>query len=103
APVGGLHGRGHPRRVRSQEIHHLPMKTIPAIFLAALALLPASCGGKKQSSNPDITPEVVKFYQETKNEKGGPLFSFKTPADLPPGLQWENGADEEEFGSPDAR
>ncbi len=78
------------------------MKHLLSISLTALLL--ASCGGKKEtSSNPDITPEVQKFYAETKNEKGGPLFVTKTLADLPADLTWEDGADQKEFGSPDAK
>jgi microcin C transport system substrate-binding protein len=82
------------------------MKTTPtlhaALALGALLLLP-SCGGKKEASTKDVTAEVQKFYQETKNAKGEPVFNFKSIADLPAGLKWEDGADQKEFGSPDAK
>ena len=44
------------------------MKPLRSLSLALLALLFASCGGKKESSNADITPEVQKFYAERNNE-----------------------------------
>ena len=75
-------------------------RTLPTLMLACLL---ASCGGKKESENADITPEVMKFYAETKNDKGEPFFVTKTIADLPKDLKWEDGADEKEFGSPDAK
>lgn len=79
------------------------MKPLYLTSLVLFSLLIASCGGKKESTNADITPEVKKFYAETKNEKGEPFFSTKTLADLPKDLKWEDGADQEEFGSPDAK
>lgn len=71
--------------------------------LVCLVLLSASCGGKKESTNPEITPEVEKFYKDTKNEKGEPYFITKTIAELPADLKWEDGSDQEEFGSPNAK
>src|SRR3954466_1200878 len=77
--------------------------TLPAAFaLSALLLLP-SCGGKKESSTKDVTAEMEKFYKDTKNAKGAAVFNFKTVADLPADLKWEDGSEQEEFGSPDAR
>ena len=77
----------------------------PRLLLTSLtAFLLASCGGKKDvSTTQDITPEVQKFYAETKNEKGEPLFATKTLADLPADLKWEDGSEQKEFGSPDAK
>src|SRR4051794_23159859 len=79
------------------------MKPLRFLTPALLALLIASCGGKKESTNADITPEGKKFYAETKNEQGGEFFSTKTIKDLPADLKWEDGAEQEEFGSPNAK
>lgn len=67
-------------------------------------LLLTSCGGKKDTaSKQDITPEVKKFYEETKNEKGEPFFRTKTLVDLPVDLKWEDGSEQDDLGSPDAK
>src|SRR3954469_23967550 len=79
------------------------MKVHRLLLTSMLASLLASCGGKKESTNADITPEVMKFYAETKNEKGEAFFITKTIADLPKDLKWEDGSDQQEFGSPDAK
>ena len=72
---------------------------------SALALLVAlaSCAKKEKNANVDITPEVQAFYKDTKNSKGEPFFRTKTAADVPADLKWEDGASQEEFGSPDAK
>ncbi len=79
------------------------MKTLRFLIPALLALTLAACGGKKESANADITPEVQKFYAETKNANGGPMFITKEIKDLPADLKWEDGSDQEEFGSPKAK
>ncbi|HCN31319.1 MAG TPA: ABC transporter substrate-binding protein [Verrucomicrobiales bacterium] len=80
------------------------MKPMPKLALLLAAAFLASCGGKKEAgSTADITPEVLKFYAETKNEKGEPFFVTKTATDLPADLKWEDGSEQEEFGSPDAK
>lgn len=79
------------------------MKLQRQLLAVLLASSLASCGGKKASTNADITPEVMKFYAETKNEKGEPFFVTKTIADLPADLKWEDGAEQKEFGSPNAK
>jgi len=79
------------------------MKALRFLTPALLALFIASCGGKKESTNADITPEVKKFYAETKNDQGGEFFSTKDIKDLPADLKWEDGADQQEYGSPNAK
>lgn len=81
------------------------MKTPAFRTLAAalLALLAASCGKKESASTNDITPAYQKALAETKNEKGEPFFRTKTAADLPADLKWEDGSDQEEYGSPNAK
>ncbi|MEI6534870.1 MAG: extracellular solute-binding protein [Verrucomicrobiaceae bacterium] len=73
-----------------------------AIAAFSMALLP-SCGGKKEVAAKDITVEVKKFYAETKNAKGQPVFNFKDIGNLPADLKWEDGSEQAEFGSPDAK
>ncbi|HBM83131.1 MAG TPA: hypothetical protein DD459_05615, partial [Halieaceae bacterium] len=45
----------------------------------------------------DITAEVEAFYAANPE-----FFSFKTPADLPTGLVWENNDHLPDIGSPEA-
>ena len=79
------------------------MKPLRILTTALLALALASCGGKKEAATTDITPEVKKFYAETKNDKGEAFFRSKDIKELPADLKWEEGVDEKEFGSPDAK
>ncbi|MFP6793909.1 MAG: extracellular solute-binding protein [Pseudomonadales bacterium] len=71
---------------------------------ALLALLVLSaCGGSSDDEQQsdfeaaDNTTEVQAYYAERPD-----FFSFKTPADLPKGLTWENGSHLPEVGSPSA-
>ena len=71
---------------------------------ALLALLVLSaCGGSSDDAQQsdfevvDNTAEVQAYYAERPD-----FFSFKTPADLPGGLTWENGSHLPEVGSPSA-
>ncbi len=73
-----------------------------AAAILSLFLIPA-CGEKKETSNRDITAEAQAFYKSAKNEKGELFYRFQTPADLPADLKWEDGSEQEEFGSPDAK
>lgn len=68
----------------------------PAV-LAAAALL-GGCGGKEEKAVIDNTEEVKAYYASKPD-----FFIFKTPADLPPDLVWEDGADLPEIGSPNAK
>lgn len=73
------------------------------IALCALVLISSCGGGKKEASTKDVTAELKKFYTEAKNSKGGAVYNFKAIADLPSDLKWEDGSEQEEFGSPDAK
>ncbi len=80
---------------------------LPLVFLA-------SCGDEESpenSGNPSDPPDqtnqpdpsdfnarVEQFYAENAE-----FFKFKTLDDLPDNLKWENGAELEEFGSPNAK
>jgi microcin C transport system substrate-binding protein len=71
-----------------------------------LALSLASCGqgsdsaatATEASPGVDNTEEVLAYYASRPD-----FFSFKTPADIPPDLVWENGMELPEIGSPNAR
>jgi len=62
----------------------------------------AGSAGKADSSGQlppiDNTAEVQQYYRDHPE-----FFAFKTTADIPAHLIWENGADEPELGSPQAR
>ena len=71
-------------------------------MLTAVALL-AGCGGGNQEETDktpkrDVTAEVQAYYKAHPD-----FFTFKTMADLPKDLHWENGMDLPEIGSPDAK
>lgn len=71
-----------------------------AILFAAAIL--AACGGSdtetETSPARDISAEVQAYYAANPD-----FFSFKTPADLPEDLVWENGSHLPELGSPEAK
>jgi len=71
---------------------------MPTLAAVSAAFLLGGCGGKKTETVQDNTEEV-KAYYASKPE----FFHFKTLADLPTDLLWENGADLEEIGSPNAK
>ncbi|MGC9451561.1 MAG: extracellular solute-binding protein [Oceanipulchritudo sp.] len=100
------------------------------LLLPLLALLLGGCGGGSKSADesgaPDVTTEMREYYQTFKRippelqarlntgqitqegfnremEDVPLFFAFKTPADLPAGLAWEDGMELPEFGDPDAR
>jgi microcin C transport system substrate-binding protein len=57
------------------------------------------CGKKKEAvAERDNTAEVKAYYAANPD-----FFRFATPADLPKDLEWENGADLPEIGSPAAK
>jgi microcin C transport system substrate-binding protein len=67
-----------------------------AVVLAA-GLLVACGGSEEEVSTGDITQEVNDYYAAHPE-----LFQFKTPADLPADLSWENGMELPDLGSPEA-
>ena len=74
-----------------------------AVFAATLVL--AACGG---GADGDAQGEAAEVYDNTEEVKAyyaanPEFFSFKTLADLPANLNWENGADLPEMGSPEAK
>lgn len=75
-----------------------------ALIILSAALLVAACGGSsssdEKSTEParDITPEVQAYYKAHPD-----FFTFKTMADLPKDLKWQDGMDLPEIGSPDAK
>lgn len=79
------------------------MKQPALLTLSVAALALASCGKQESASKNDVTPAYQKALAETKNEKGEPFFRIKTTADLPADLKWEDGSEQEEYGSPNAK
>ena len=71
-----------------------------ASFLALAALCLVGCSGSQDDRFPpyDNTAEVEAHWK-SKPE----FFQWKTPADIPADLKWENGADVPEFGDPEAK
>lgn len=72
---------------------------------ALTACLLVACGGSDDEATSeqstaivDNTEEVQAYYAANPD-----FFSFKTPADIPEGLVWENGSELPEMGSPDAK
>lgn len=80
----------------------MPIKNTFGLLTIALVL--ASCGGPEEeaqiSAMPtrDNTQEVTDYYASKPD-----FFSFKTLADIPVDLEWENGMTLPEIGSPDAK
>lgn len=68
------------------------------ICLLGLALLLSACAPKKTEEVRDITPEAEAYYAQHPDR-----FGFKTLADLPEGLVWEDGQDQDAFASPHAK
>ena len=72
-------------------------------LLALAALLTACGGGSEQAGTPvdsslDNTQEVQDYYAAHPD-----LFTFATLADIPTDLVWDDGMDQPEIGSPDAK
>jgi microcin C transport system substrate-binding protein len=80
-------------------------RTLLRIACASLiALLVTACGDSGTDSADsalpviDNTAEVQAYYEANPD-----FFGFKTPADLPDGLVWEDGSELPEMGSPEAK
>lgn len=69
-----------------------------AWMLVILGLLSACSDSGTDTEVRDNSDEVAAFYAANPEK-----FSFKTLADLPPDLVWENGMDQPEIGSPEAK
>lgn len=68
-------------------------------LLPALAVLfLVACGRNEPFPPYDCTADVAAHYK-----KRADFFEFKTPADLPSGLEWKNGGDLPEIGDPRAK
>ncbi|MEX0617374.1 MAG: extracellular solute-binding protein [Pseudohongiellaceae bacterium] len=77
-------------------------RLISQFTLLALSGLLVACGGESQDSaqngpERDITQEVQEYYAANSD-----FFSFRTPADIPDDLVWENGDHMADIGSPEA-
>lgn len=73
------------------------------LTLTATLLVLNGCGGGEDKSKPaepapDITPEVQAYYKAHPD-----FFTFKTIADLPKDLTWQDGMNLPEIGSDDAK
>ncbi len=79
------------------------------LLLLAVALVTAACGKKTdsaatdskssaQAGTPDMEADLAKTLQDQPD-----FYVFKTPADLPAGLAWEDGSDLPEFADPNAK
>jgi microcin C transport system substrate-binding protein len=73
---------------------------IGVLILTAAAL--AGCGGSDSDAPAepvrDNTAEVQAYYEANPD-----FFSFRTPADLPDNLEWQDGSHLPEIGSPEAK
>lgn len=69
-------------------------------LLLLCAAVVSACSKSDDSRFPpyDNTAEVQAYWKSKPQ-----FFQWKTPADLPPDLKWENGADVPEFGDPRAK
>ncbi len=77
------------------------------VLLSCLAFFAAGCGrsgetADKSAAVPAGAPNMEADLAKTLKEQPE-FYVFKTPADLPAGLQWENGADLPEFADPNAK
>jgi microcin C transport system substrate-binding protein len=75
-----------------------------SLFLAGVAaLLLTACGGDDSATSPDTPASVDNTAEVQAAYAADPdFYRFKSLADLPDDLVWENGADLPEIGSPEA-
>jgi len=74
------------------------VNTLAAI---AVSLLLTACGGES-SDSADQTVQSIQAEKEAFYAANPDRFRFRTPADLPADLEWEDGMDLPEIGSPEA-
>src|SRR5690606_18727185 len=71
-------------------------------LLAGILILASGCGKKTDetvaANEPDSLVDAQAYYEANPD-----FFHFKTPADIPADLKWEDGMDLPEFASPDAK
>lgn len=82
-------------------MHDLKMnRPILGLLLSAGLLLLSACGKKEtdQTKEHDALAEAKAYYAAHAD-----FFHFKTTADIPKNLHWEDGSDLPEFASPDAQ
>jgi len=72
------------------------------LILMGTALMLSACGGESEqlteTSDRDITAEAQAYYDANPD-----FFSFKTSADIPSDLDWVNGSQLPDIGSPEAK
>lgn len=75
-------------------------RTFPGLALCAGLLLLSACGKKDADTGPkhDARDEAKAYYADHAD-----FFHFKTAADIPTDLKWDDGSDLPEFASPDAK
>ncbi len=74
-------------------------------LLAGFALFTAGCGkssGPADKASDAGAPKMEADLERTLKEQPG-FYVFKTPADLPAGLKWEDGSELPEFADPNAK
>lgn len=80
----------------------MQVRTLKTALPLLLAMVLAACGGEPDQSavdtSRDITVEAEAYYAANPD-----FFLFKTPADIPADLVWENGMELPDIGSPEAK
>jgi len=80
----------------------MKIRVVRCLLPLVAMLFLAACSNDKESAStepaPDVTAEMQAFYKDNPT-----FFSFKTLANLPADLVWENGADLPDIGSPEAK
>ena len=89
-----------------ESIHMTKFSGFKLLVLALGAALLSACGGESEPESAAVAPtagpsgsEQAQAYYAANPE----FFSFKTPADVPTDLVWEDGADLPDIGSPEAK
>lgn len=76
----------------------------PGLWLICCGLLLSACGEPEQGDSADLASLIDNTAEVEADYAADPgFYRFKSLADLPEGLVWENGAGLPEVGSPEAR